>query len=63
MRESAHCLRCDHKWEVRKEGRPEQCPKCKNPKWDEVRLVPPQLPAGEADAIENSTGSYGGKNV
>ena len=31
------CLRCGHKWLARIAGRPVQCPKCKNTKWDERR--------------------------
>ena len=32
-----HCLKCPHKWEQRKVGRPDQCPRCKNPKWDKPK--------------------------
>jgi hypothetical protein len=28
------CLRCGKVWTTRKEGRPDQCPKCKQPEWD-----------------------------
>jgi len=29
------CLRCGYVWLARIEGRPVQCPACKNLKWDE----------------------------
>lgn len=28
------CLRCGHEWVKRIEGRPAQCPACKQPRWD-----------------------------
>jgi DNA-directed RNA polymerase subunit RPC12/RpoP len=33
----AKCLRCGEEWTVRKEGRPKQCPSCRNRLWDQVR--------------------------
>ena len=31
------CLRCDHEWVPRKEGKPIKCPKCQSPYWDKPR--------------------------
>jgi hypothetical protein len=43
------CLRCGHAWVKRIDGRPEHCPKCKQPHWDTVskgRGRPPKKKAG-----------------
>lgn len=29
------CRFCSHKWFPRAAGRPNVCPKCKNPRWDQ----------------------------
>lgn len=28
------CLRCEYQWTPRKEGRPKQCPNCKQNRWN-----------------------------
>jgi predicted Zn-ribbon and HTH transcriptional regulator len=33
-----HCVRCEYDWESRVEGRPKNCPNCKSPRWDQVRV-------------------------
>lgn len=35
--DGAKCFRCGWEWVLRKCGRPLQCPRCKNPKWDEPK--------------------------
>jgi predicted Zn-ribbon and HTH transcriptional regulator len=40
-----HCLRCDKRWEQRKDSRPEQCPRCKSPRWDEPPRTPKKPPS------------------
>jgi hypothetical protein len=43
--DGAECFRCGHKWTLRKDGQPEQCPHCKNPKWRFPRpSIKPRLP-------------------
>ena len=29
------CKKCGHKWVQRTENKPQECPKCKNRKWDD----------------------------
>ena len=36
--ERYHCRKCGHEWSSRVEGRPVQCPRCHQPKWDEDRV-------------------------
>ena len=33
-----HCVRCEYDWDGRVEGRPKNCPNCKSPRWDQVRV-------------------------
>lgn len=35
------CLKCEHEWLPRKFGRPQWCPNCNSPDWDEERKRPP----------------------
>lgn len=37
------CLRCNHTWTKRTEGKPVQCPVCKSPAWDKPRKVNSKL--------------------
>lgn len=31
-----HCLRCGNEWIPRMDGRPKNCPRCKQPRWDKL---------------------------
>jgi hypothetical protein len=45
------CLRCGHEWVRRAEGRPKNCPKCKQPNWDvAVGVLPMGRPKKKAAA-------------
>jgi predicted Zn-ribbon and HTH transcriptional regulator len=33
------CKRCPHKWTQRGHDPPTQCPKCKSPYWNRIRIV------------------------
>ena len=35
------CRKCEHEWLPRKFGRPQWCPNCNSPDWDEERKRPP----------------------
>jgi DNA-directed RNA polymerase subunit RPC12/RpoP len=45
------CVRCAHEWKTRRDGRPSQCPKCHDSRWDMPRVIvrkgPPGPEAGE----------------
>ncbi len=56
-----HCLRCDHIWNSRVTGRPRQCPKCHQSRWDRPSSAKPSancVSYRRAQAITLKTGEY-----